>query len=47
MVNLMPAAREATLRLLVLSLLRILPYSDETECSFLEEQMKYIMENNR
>ena len=47
MVNLVASTREATLRLLVLSLLRILPYSDETECSFLEEQMKYIMENNR
>ena len=46
MVNLVAVTREATLRLLVLSLLRILPYSDKDECQFLEEQMKYILENN-
>jgi thiamine kinase-like enzyme len=45
MVNLSPTDRDATLRLLVLSLLRILPYSGQEDCQFLEEQMKYISES--
>lgn len=45
MIKLSSFEYQATIRLLILSLMRIVPYSNEEECVFLEQQMKYILEN--
>lgn len=45
MVSLSPVERQATLRLLILSLLRIIPYSEQKDIDFLCEQMDYILES--
>lgn len=39
--------RQAALRLLILNLLRIIPYSKQKECDFVYGQMKYILEKNK
>lgn len=45
MIHLAPADRQATIRLLILSLLRIVPYSEQKDIDFLCEQMNYILES--
>ena len=45
MISLSPVERQATLRLLILSLLRIIPYSEQKDIDFLCEQMDYILES--
>ena len=45
MIHLDPVERQATIRLLVLSLLRIIPYSEQEDIDFLCEQMNYILES--
>ncbi len=37
--------RQATIRLLILNLLRIIPYSKQKGCDFLDEQIRYILDS--